>query len=258
MQQAVCSAFKEVDAAMARRHSLYVTAADEFGDPGTTATTLLVNETQLVFSNLGDSRAILCRGGVEVLSTTDHKPNNAGETSRIEGAGGWVVSGRVCRMLAVARALGDHTFKGNPDLLPEEQMLSPIPDVIVFPRSDEDEFALLACDGVFDVMSNLEVVEHIKGQLLQSGSLSSVCNSLTQECYKRGSQDNITAVLVCFEGAKRGDAGEDGQLAAPRTVVSARTPSWISRAFGAPVDAGGGTLTMQTQMIAVHSLPHPL
>jgi hypothetical protein len=37
-------------------------------------------------------------------------------------------------MMAVARALGDHSFKGNAELPPEEQMLSPVPDVVIVPR----------------------------------------------------------------------------------------------------------------------------
>jgi protein phosphatase 1A len=63
-------------------------------------------------------------------------------------------------------------------------------------RSDEDEFALLACDGVFDVMRNAEVLEYVRGLLASTNSLSQICVALTEECYRRGSTDNITAVLV--------------------------------------------------------------
>ena len=54
---------KETASITSTRYVRYVTADDEFGDPGSTATTLLVTPTHLIFSNVGDSRALLCRGG---------------------------------------------------------------------------------------------------------------------------------------------------------------------------------------------------
>lgn len=86
-------------------------------------------------------------------------------------------------------------------------------------------------------MSNKDVITHIQKKLLENISLSEVCNSLTQQCYKKGSQDNITAVLVLFPGAKRSpesDAAftENGEfMFVPRASVSSRTPSWIRRTF---------------------------
>lgn len=89
-----------------------------------------VTPKYFVISNVGDSRAIVCRDGESFFNTKDQKPDDDREKTRIEKAGGWVVSGRICRCLAVARALGDHTFKEDPKLLPEEQMLTAIPDVV--------------------------------------------------------------------------------------------------------------------------------
>ena len=63
VEKAVSSAFTDLDAEMHEKKDTYVTAADEFGDPGSTATTLLVTPSHLIFSNVGDSRALLCRRG---------------------------------------------------------------------------------------------------------------------------------------------------------------------------------------------------
>lgn len=60
--------------------------------------------------------------------------------------------------LAVSRALGDYDYKSNTDRGPCEQLVSPEPEVTALEKSDNDEFAVLACDGVWDVMTNEEVV----------------------------------------------------------------------------------------------------
>eukprot|EP00039_Didymoeca_costata_P015731 m.272566 g.272566 ORF g.272566 m.272566 type:complete len:556 (+) comp16275_c1_seq11:197-1864(+) len=226
--EAVQKAFKAVDAKMARSQSQYITEEDEFQDPGTTAVTLLVTKSHLLISNLGDSRALVRGPNGIVFNTKDHKPGDEKEKKRIEDAGGWVVSGRVCRILAVARALGDHTFKEDPDLLPEQQMLSPVPDVFIIPRSDDDEFVLMACDGVFEVMGNDEATKYVREKLGEGLSLSNACNSLVDACYQRGCKDNLTALLVCFPGAKRGVVPEPDS---PTQGLHARKPSWVTRTF---------------------------
>merc|ERR1711924_228583 len=46
---------------------------------------------RILCANCGDSRAVLCRGGLAVDLSGDHKPNDPQERSRIEAAGGAVV-----------------------------------------------------------------------------------------------------------------------------------------------------------------------
>lgn len=38
--------------------------------------------------NVGDCRAVLCRGGVAIDLTSDHRPSRDDERARIKGAGG--------------------------------------------------------------------------------------------------------------------------------------------------------------------------
>ena len=99
----------------------------------------------------------------------DHKPYNQLERTRIEKAGGSVEFKRVDGDLAVSRAFGDFQYKTSPELPPEEQKVSPEPEIIIHDRSDADEFLLLACDGLWDVMSNSEAAEAGRG-IFQEGS----------------------------------------------------------------------------------------
>lgn len=81
-------------------------------DSGSTAVCALVFPDCIYIANCGDSRAVLCRGGIPVVSTKDHKPKDPEEKARIEAAGGSVHGNRVMAVLAVSRALGDIDLKG--------------------------------------------------------------------------------------------------------------------------------------------------
>jgi serine/threonine protein phosphatase PrpC len=51
--------------------------------------------------------------------------------------------------LALSRALGDFEFKKNFSLIPEKQVITADPDVTHHEIIEEDEFFVIACDGVF-------------------------------------------------------------------------------------------------------------
>lgn len=194
------------------------------GDPrhvGCTANVCCVTATHIVVANAGDSRAVLCRRGDAVALSEDHKPNNPVERSRIEAAGGYVESSapgvwRVNGNLNLSRALGDLEYKKDRLLGPQEQIISGTPDITVFDRSHEDEFVTVCCDGVWDVKSNLEVVDFVRKRLPvgpqaadQQGAAETL-EQLLDDCISPNLRetkglggDNMTAVLIRFprEGA---------------------------------------------------------
>lgn len=169
---------------------------------GSTAVCALVSPSHLYFANCGDSRAVLCRAGAPAFSTRDHKPINPGEKERIQRAGGSVMIQRVNGSLAVSRALGDFEYKQVAGRGPCEQLVSPEPEVTVRPRElATDEFMVLACDGIWDVLSNEELCQFVRHQLLLTSSLEAVCSAVIDICLYRGSKDNMSIVLVLFPGA---------------------------------------------------------
>lgn len=93
----------------------------------------------LYCANAGDARAVLCRAGKAVRLTYDHKGTDKQEAKRIMDAGGFVMSGRVNGVLAVTRALGDSAMK---------EFVVGAPYTTETDLSEEDEFMILACDGV--------------------------------------------------------------------------------------------------------------
>lgn len=72
-----------------------------------------------------------------------------GEKARIVAAGGFVDFGRVNGNLALSRAIGDFEFKKSADLPPEQQIVTAFPDVTVHDITADDEFLVVACDGMY-------------------------------------------------------------------------------------------------------------
>eukprot|EP00064_Thunnus_orientalis_P003362 superscaffoldBa00000270_g3371 len=135
------------------------------------------------------------------FSTEDHKPYCPLEKERIESAGGSVSIQRINGSLAVSRALGDFSYKGAENRTPSQQMVSPEPEVCVVERSPADEFLVLACDGVWDTISNEELCAFIHNRLRVCTDLRDVCTQVIDLCLYKGSLDNISIILLCFPGA---------------------------------------------------------
>lgn len=125
---------------------------------GCTAVVVLKIGNKLYCANAGDSRGVLARAGKAVALSEDHKPAHEGERSRIIAAGGFLSDiGGMCRVngnLNLSRAIGDLKYKQNPDLPPEHQIITAEPDIRQETLGPDDKFVILACDGVWDVMSN--------------------------------------------------------------------------------------------------------
>ncbi|KAI3705617.1 hypothetical protein L1987_75856 [Smallanthus sonchifolius] len=179
---------------------------------GSTAVVAVVTPEKIVVSNCGDSRAVLCRNGVAIPLSTDHKPDRPDELARIEEAGGRVIywdGARVLGVLAMSRAIGDNYLK--PYVIPE-------PEITVTERTTDDECIILASDGLWDVVSN-DVACSVARMCLNSGkppshlrhtgndvnvaggqSSDKACSDasilLTKLALARMSSDNVSVVVV--------------------------------------------------------------
>ncbi|XP_069829406.1 protein phosphatase 1G [Dendropsophus ebraccatus] len=181
-------------------------------DSGTTAVVALIRGKQLIVANAGDSRCVVSEGGKAVDMSYDHKPEDELELARIKNAGGKVtMDGRVNGGLNLSRAIGDHFYKRNKNLPPEEQMISALPDIKVLTLNEEHDFMVIACDGIWNVMSSQEVVDFIReriSRLDQSGepaNLSSIVEELLDQCLAPDTSgdgtgcDNMTCIIVRFQ-----------------------------------------------------------
>lgn len=149
---------------------------------GSTAVCIMISPDQVFFANCGDSRGIMCRNGDVTFTTQDHKPVNPEEKARIQNAGGSVMIQRVNGSLAVSRALGDFEYKNVQFKGPCEQLVSPEPEIYELDRTDSDEFIVLACDGIWDVMTNEDLSAFIRDRMLLTDDLKVVCNQVVDTC----------------------------------------------------------------------------
>ncbi|CAD7695151.1 unnamed protein product [Ostreobium quekettii] len=162
------------------------------GGAGSTAVTAVVIGRRLTMANVGDSRAVLCRQGKAIQVSVDHKPNEPHEKQRIEDNGGmvvWAGTWRVGGVLAVSRAFGDRPLKkyvkADPYMRSED-------------LTKDDEFLVLASDGLWDVVSNEEAVSISREAFNQRLPIQKVSERLAETAMNRGSNDNITCLLVRF------------------------------------------------------------
>lgn len=162
---------------------------------------------KLFVANVGDSRAVLAirktvggmdeeesesdSGFIGKRLTFDHRAEDKGEQARISQAGGFVTRNRVLGILAVSRSFGDHGMK---DFVIATPHLSEV-DI----KSKEDmPFLILACDGVWDVISDQEAVDLLLPRYLENGPDEQAARLLVDTALERGSADNITAIVVYF------------------------------------------------------------
>ena len=90
---------------------------------------------------------------------------------------------RVNGSLAVSRALGDFEYKNVDGKGPTEQLVSPEPEFYMKKReSDKDEFLVLACDGVWDVMTNEDICSFVAARMRVTDNLEQIANEVIDTC----------------------------------------------------------------------------
>ena len=148
------------------------------------------NKPRLWVFNVGDSRVIKCNKAdlAEQLSN-DHKPSNPSEKERIESLGGIIkFDGADWRIqdLSVSRAFGD---------ISSTPYITHLPEIYRYKLSKDDKFIIMACDGLWDVLSNQDATDFVL-HLLKSNYKGDISEALVNHAYKSGSTDNITAIVM--------------------------------------------------------------
>ncbi|KAI3691126.1 hypothetical protein L2E82_49344 [Cichorium intybus] len=192
IERVIASAFTQTDTAFAEACNLDANLAS-----GTTALAAFIIGSSLVVANAGDCRAVLCRRGKAIEMSRDHKPLCIKERKRIEASGGYVYDGYLNGQLNVARAIGDWHMDGlkNQNGGP----LSSEPEFMTTKLTEEDEFLIIGCDGIWDVFMSQNAVDFARRRLQEHNDPVLCSQDLVNEALKRKSGDNLSAVVVCFQ-----------------------------------------------------------
>lgn len=193
-EKAIFEGYKETDQAILKRSRM-----EGWRSGATAACCLLINRT-LYTANLGDTEIVLGRkianGSYQPITLSQkHKPEDSSERARVQEAGGSVFLGRVQGVLAVSRAFGDPEFK-VPLNDSTKDFVSSDPAIETFAITDDDEFLIIACDGLWDVATYPEVVDFI-AKRKPTMSPTAISKELVIEAIRnRRSQDNVSIVIV--------------------------------------------------------------
>jgi len=186
----------------------------------------MIQGNKCIIANVGDSRLVLFKKGKVFFATEDHKPNTETEKRRIKLAGGeiyqtitlfplrqngkeieppWrVLPGR----LSVSRTFGDieakeTKFGGIPGVV------LALPDITEIELDNEFNFMVIGCDGIFDVLSNEEILECIKIVLkeknvkeIKEDDVHELCGDfaamIVKSAIAKDSSDNVSCIVVVF------------------------------------------------------------
>nr|XP_027087167.1 probable protein phosphatase 2C 33 [Coffea arabica]XP_027087168.1 probable protein phosphatase 2C 33 [Coffea arabica] len=214
---------------------------------GTTAVTLVKQGDDLVIGNVGDSRAILAtRDGndslIAVQLTVDLKPSLPAEAERIRKCRGRVFALQdepdVARVwlpnndspgLAMARAFGDFCLK--------DFGLISVPEISYRRLTEKDEFIVLATDGIWDVLSNKEVVDIVASSPARSSAARRLVESAVRAWrskYPTSKVDDCAVVCLFldsdinnFSTASTAKSKEQGEVSTKKEDVD--TPTGLMR-----------------------------
>ncbi|XP_047968724.1 probable protein phosphatase 2C 2 [Salvia hispanica] len=162
---------------------------------GTTALTALIVGRLLMVANAGDCRAVLCRKGEAIDMSQDHRPTYTSERRRVEELGGFIDDGYLNGVLSVTRALGDWDMK-----LPRGSS-SPLiaePEFRQITLTEDDEFLIIGCDGIWDVLSSQQAVSLVRRGLRRHDDPEQCAKDLVMEALRLNTFDNLTVIIVCF------------------------------------------------------------
>ena len=127
------------------------------------------------------------------------------ERKRIYKANGFVSDGRVNGNLNLSRSLGDLEYKKNKKIPQEEQIITALPEVTNCSLSDVD-FIFLGCDGVYDCLTNQEVVDFISTRLKSNMKLTKILEEMMDQIIAPDIYtetgvgcDNMSAVIIIFK-----------------------------------------------------------
>ena len=192
---------------------------DKSGSCGVMA---LFKNNKCIIANVGDSRCLLFKNNRLVFSTRDHKPNEPFEKRRIKLAGGSVYRNKGKRIyqngkriklphrvipgyLSVSRTFGDITTK-EPKFGGKKGVVVAEPDIVELDLNESYNFMVIGCDGIFDVMSNTEILDciHIVLKLNKNNDkkINELCGDFADMIVKsalaKESFDNVSCIVIAF------------------------------------------------------------
>lgn len=160
---------------------------------GSTGLVAMLRDKKILIANVGDCRALVLSAGRPIQMSNDQKPTSLEEQKRISSLGGTIEYcmgvARVNGILAVSRAFGNRTLR---------QVIRPDPEMTQRELTKDDDFLVMASDGLWDVLRNKDVCD-ICYSMINNGN-QQIAEELVNTAISRGSMDNVTCIVVRLNG----------------------------------------------------------
>ena len=145
-----------------------------------------VSTLRVYCANVGDTRCCLISPVNHRRLTYDHRADDPEEKKRILNSGGSVINGRVMGALMLSRAFGDFEFKSF------GVKCDPYFHQIQIDLNEKNQFLIIACDGVWDVMDE----DDIRQLIMFCNNSEELCKQIIKGSMKRGAWDNLSVFVV--------------------------------------------------------------
>lgn len=170
---------------------------------GTTANVVCLYDNYIVVANVGDSMSVLFTEGKAVTLNTEHKTSTPGEEERVIRSGLTIHNNRVDGKLNLTRAIGDLQFK-NKKLRPYEQAVTAYPEFTTYELTEDSEFLVSACDGIWDCVDPQKLCEFISKELKKGISTSKIIAMIEDMVISKTNNspigtDNMTCLILQFK-----------------------------------------------------------
>lgn len=125
----------------------------------------------------------------------DHRPIYPSERQRVMDLGGYIEDGYLNGVLSVSRALGDWDMKlprgSSSPLIAEPEFQQTV-------ITEDDEFLIIGCDGIWDVMTSQDAVSIVRRGLRRHDNPEQCARELVMEALRKNTFDNLTVIVICF------------------------------------------------------------
>ena len=185
---------------------------------GTTANIMLIKNGVIYIANVGDSLSVMYKNRKAYNLNKEHQIVIDSEKERVLKSGATIVGYRINGMLNLTRAIGDLKFKSNQNLKRHEQSVIAVPEITKIEYTDDIDFIIMGCDGVWDCVKRQMVCDFVDKQIRENPDkdLSEILKLIFDRCVSPVwgvvlGTDNMSCIIIQF--LKDGDTDENNIIA---------------------------------------------
>ena len=144
-------------------------------------------------ANVGDSRVSLISPEHIIRLSCDHRTTDEKEKKRILEAGMEIIDDRICGTLMLTRIFGNYEYKDENEKDNNTGLIcEPFISKINIDLNIENQFLILASDGIWDILTEEDIQNIIK----KYQDTQKICSVIIKKCLENEAWDNMSVFAV--------------------------------------------------------------